>query len=311
MYTTDTIFVAGAKGLVGSALVRQLNYQGFHKLLTPSTLEVDLSDQKQTHAFFAKQKPNYVFLAAAKVGGILANNTSRYDFIYKNLAIAANVVEAARVHGTKRLLFLGSSCIYPKLCPQPMKEEHLLTSALEPTNEPYAIAKIAGVKLVEACNAQYKTDFLSCMPTNLYGPNDNFDLTSSHVLPAMIRKFHEAKANNEPVTVWGSGSPRREFLHVDDAARAMVTIMNRAVRGQFKGDLINIGCGKDVSIKELALLVQKAVGHTGSIVWDASKPDGTPQKLLNVDRLLSFGWTPSVELSEGIKHTYQWLLGAK
>jgi nucleoside-diphosphate-sugar epimerase len=250
-----------------------------------------------------------VVFAAVKVGGIIANDTWRYDFILQNLMMAANVIEAARVHGTKRLLFLGSSCIYPRLAPQPMSEDCLLTGPLEPTNEPYALAKIAGVKLVENCNRQYGTDFISAMPTNLYGPGDNFDLTSSHVLPAMIRKFHEAKAAGHlPVTLWGSGAPRREFLHVDDLAEACLFILQQVHAGVVPGDLVNVGCGQDLSIAELAHLVQKTVAHQGTITWDRSKPDGTPRKLQNVSRLSLLGWHARIPLAQGVAEAYRWFL---
>jgi GDP-L-fucose synthase len=309
MKPTDKIFIAGHNGLVGSALARALRQRGFANLVLRSRAEMDLCRQLPVDDFFAREKPAYVLFAAAKVGGILANDTYRYDFIYQNLVTAVNVIEAARKHGTRKLLFLGSSCIYPRLAAQPMREEDLLTGPLEQTNEPYAIAKIAGIKLVENCNRQYGTDYISCMPTNLYGPGDNFDLTSSHVLPAMIRKFHQAKlAGQAPVTLWGSGSPRREFMHVDDLADACLFVLEHVKAGAVPGDLINIGCGDDQTIEELALLVQRTVGHTGSIEWDRSKPDGTPRKLQDVSRLRGLGWKASIGLADGLASTYRWFL---
>lgn len=309
MQPDDPIFIAGHNGLVGSALVRVLRARGFTNLLLRTRAELDLCRQAAVEAFFARERPAYVLFAAAKVGGIVANNTWRYDFIHQNLLMATNVIEAARVHGAKRLLFLGSSCIYPKHAPQPMPEDCLLSGPLEPTNEPYAIAKIAGVKLVENCNRQYGTDFISAMPTNLYGPGDNFDLTSSHVLPAMIRKFHEAKlAGHAPVTLWGSGTPRREFLHVDDLAEACVVILRRVKAGMFPGDLVNVGCGEDVSIGQLALLVQEIVGHRGGIIWDPTKPEGTPRKLQDVTRVRQVDWAPAIPLREGVASTYRWFV---
>jgi GDP-L-fucose synthase len=307
MNTSDKIFVAGHSGLVGSALVRALTAQGYHNLLLPTRKTCDLTQQQAVDDLFAAEHPDYVFFAAAKVGGIVANDTWRYDFMVQNLQMAVHVIEAARRTKTRKLLFLGSSCIYPKLCPQPMREDALLTGPLEPTNEPYALAKIAGLKLVENCNRQYHSNFISCMPTNLYGPGDNFDLTSSHVLPAMIRKFHEAKLDdNKPVTLWGSGTPKREFLFVDDLADACLFIMKNVNAGQVPGDLINIGCGRDQSIAELATLVQRIVGHTGDLLWDASKPDGTPRKLQEVSRLSALGWQAKVTLADGITSTYEW-----
>ncbi len=309
MHPTDKIFIAGHNGLVGSGLVRALHAKGFTNLVLRSRSELDLCRQQAVDDFFAGEKPAYVLFAAAKVGGILANDTYRYDFIHQNLMMSAHVIEAARINGVRKVLFLGSSCIYPKLAPQPMKEEHLLTGALEQTNEPYAIAKIAGLKLVENCNRQYGTNFISGMPTNLYGPGDNFDLTSSHVLPAMMRKFHEAKlAGQTPVTLWGSGTPKREFLHVDDLADACLFVLQNVTSGAVPGDLINIGCGEDLSIAELAELVQRTVGHTGRIEWDRSKPDGTPRKLQDVSRLKGLGWTAKIPLAEGLASTYGWFL---
>ncbi len=309
MNPSDKIYIAGHHGLVGSALIRALRARGFTNLVTRSHAELDLCRQAAVETFFAAEKPDVVLFAAAKVGGIVANNTWRYDFIHQNLLMAANVIETSRVQGVKKLLFLGSSCIYPKFAPQPMPEDCLLTGVLEPTNEPYAIAKIAGVKLVENCNRQYGTEFISAMPTNLYGPGDNFDLTSSHVLPAMIRKFHEAKlAGNAPVTLWGSGTPRREFLHVDDMAEACVFILRQVKAGMFPGDLVNVGCGEDLSVAALATLVQDVVGHQGQIAWDQSKPDGTPRKLQDVTRLRTAGWTARIPLKEGMAATYRWFL---
>jgi GDP-L-fucose synthase len=310
------IYIAGHRGLVGSAIVRRLGKDGYNNLITRTRQELDLTDQLAVKEFFEKEKPKYVFLAAAKVGGIMANNTYPAEFIYINLQIEANIIHFAHLNGVKKLLFLGSSCIYPKFAPQPMKEEHLLTGILEPTNEPYAIAKIAGIKMCEAYNRQYGdnpaaykrsdfTRFISVMPTNLYGPGDNFDLETSHVLPAIIRKFHEAKLdNNRPVELWGTGSPMREFLHVDDLANACVYLMDNYNELEF----VNVGTGTDVTIKELAETIQKVVGHKGEVKWDSSKPDGTPRKLLDVSKLHSLGWKHSIELEEGIKSTYEWYL---
>jgi GDP-L-fucose synthase len=299
------IFVAGHRGLVGSALVRRLQSAGFDNLLTRSRGELDLTDRAAVDDFFQTERPEYVFAAAAKVGGILANNTYPADFIRDNLAIALNLIDAAHHVRVRKLLFLSSSCVYPKFAPQPMKEEHLLTGALEPTNEPYAIAKIAGMKLCESYHRQYQDAFFSALPTNLYGPNDNFDLQTSHVLPALIRKFHDAKERGEAnVTLWGTGTPRREFLHVDDLADACVFLMERYDRPE----PINIGVGEDVSISELANIVADVVGFTGSVVYDDSKPDGTPRKLLDVSKLASLGWRASIDLRDGIAATYHWYL---
>ena len=299
------IFVAGHRGLVGSAISRRLRAEGHDGLIERTSSELDLRDRGAVEDLFAAERPEYVFLAAAKVGGILANATYPADFLRDNLAIQLNVIDAAYRHGAKKLLFLGSSCIYPKFAPQPIKEEYLLTGALEPTNEAYAIAKISGIKLCQAYNAQHGTDFVSAMPTNLYGPNDNFDLKSSHVLPALIRKFHEAKEQEEPaVSVWGTGTPRREFLHVDDLADACV-YLSREYSGS---EMVNVGVGRDVSIAELAGLVRDAVGYEGQIVYDTSKPDGTPRKLLDVSRLESLGWAARIPLKEGIEQTYAWYL---
>jgi len=299
------IYVAGHTGLVGSAIVRRLEADGYANIITRTIDELNLLDQQAVESFFASERPEYVFLAAAKVGGILANKTKKADFIYENLQIQNNIIHSAWKNGVTKLLFLGSSCIYPKLCPQPIKEEYLLTGSLEDTNDAYALAKIAGIKMCQSYNAQYGTNFISVMPTNLYGPNDNFDLESSHVLPAMIRKFHEAKVAGAPqVTLWGTGTPRREFLHVDDLAAAVVYLMQ-----QHDGsDIVNIGTGEDVTIKELAELIKKEVGYEGEIVWDATKPDGTPRKWLDVSRLHSLGWKHGISLREGIHGTYAWFL---
>lgn len=296
------IFVAGHRGMVGSAIVRRLQQAGFHNLLTRSSAELDLRNQSAVAAFFEAECPEYVFLAAAKVGGILANNTYRAEFLYDNLMIQNNVIHQSHVHGVKKLLFLGSSCIYPKMAPQPLKEEYLLTGLLEPTNEPYAIAKIAGIKMCDAYRSQYGSNFISVMPTNLYGPNDNYDLQHSHVLPAMLRKFHEAKLNGAAaVTLWGSGSPLREFLHADDMADACVYLMQSFDEAGF----VNIGVGEDISIKELAELIRGIVGYEGTIVWDAEKPDGTPRKLMDVSKLKGLGWQAKIGLEEGIRAVYQ------
>lgn len=304
-----SVYVAGHRGLVGSAIVRALKARGYTNLLLRTRQELDLLRQDQVERFFAEHKPVYVYLAAARVGGIQANNTYRAEFIYQNLATALNIIEAARVNGTKKLLFLGSSCIYPRLCPQPMKEEHLLTSALEPTNEPYAIAKIAGVKLIENYNRQYGTGWLSAMPTNLYGPGDNYDLNSSHVLPALLRKFHEAKeAGNAPVQMWGTGSALREFLYVDDLADACCFLMENVPAGAAPLDLYNVGSGLEVSIRDLALIIQRVTGHQGELRWDPSKPDGTPRKLLDTSLLGSLGWKMTTSLEEGIRRTYDYFL---
>jgi len=303
MDKTDKIYVAGHRGLVGSAIVRALRNEGYTNVLCRTHVELNLANQQRVNDFFAKEKPVYVFLAAAKVGGIHANNVYRGEFIYQNLIIQANVIEAARLAGVKRLLFLGSSCIYPRECPQPMKEEYLLTGPLEQTNEPYAVAKIAGIKQCESYNRQYGTDFATVMPTNLYGPNDNFDLQNSHVLPALIRKVHEAKMSGaKQVVVWGTGAPKREFLHVDDMASACLFMMKKTGYTE----MVNIGSGQEVSIKELITLVCEAVGYTGEIVYDASKPDGTMRKLLDTSRLENLGWRAQINLRMGISHTYQW-----
>lgn len=302
MHPTDKIYVAGHRGMVGSAILKRLQELGYSRFVLRTSEELDLRNQAQVFSFFQQEKPDYVFLAAARVGGILANNTFRAEFIYDNLQIEANVIHAAYLSGVKKLMFLGSSCIYPRLAPQPIKESYLLTGPLEPTNEPYAIAKIAGIKLCEAYRAQYGCHFISVMPTNLYGIHDNFDLATSHVLPALLRKFHEAKLNHAPeVVVWGTGKPRREFLYVDDLADACVYLMNL----EEEPDLVNIGTGEDLSIAELATLIQKIVGYTGKVVYDTSKPDGTPRKLLDVSLLHSLGWRHKTPLEEGIRKVYE------
>jgi GDP-L-fucose synthase len=295
------IFVAGHRGMVGSALVRRLQAGGYANVLTASRAELDLLDQRAVHEFLTREKPDYVFIAAAKVGGIQANNVQRADFIYQNLVIEANLVHGAHLAGVQRLMFLGSSCIYPRDCPQPIREEYLLTGPLEATNEPYAIAKIAGIKLCESYNRQHGRQYVSVMPTNLYGPNDNYDLANSHVLPALIRKAHEAKLRGDAeYVVWGSGTPRREFLFVDDLADACVHLMERG----WDGELVNIGTGEDVTIRELAEAVMRVVGFEGRIVFDATKPDGTPRKLLDVSRLAALGWCARTPLEEGIRLAY-------
>lgn len=295
------IYVAGHKGMVGSAIVRHLQSKGFQNLVMRRSAELDLRNQADTQRFFETEKPDYVFLAAAKVGGILANDTLRGEFLYDNLMIQNNVVYAAWKCGVKKLLFLGSSCIYPKLAAQPLKEAYLLTGLLEPTNEPYAIAKIAGIKLCDAFRSQYGCNFISVMPTNLYGPNDNYDLKNSHVLPALIRKFHEAKIGGKPsVEIWGTGSPRREFMHVDDLADACIYLMEH----YNEEGPINIGVGEDITIKELALIIKDIVGFTGELVFDPSKPDGTPRKLMDISRLKAMGWEARIGLRQGIEQVY-------
>ena len=305
MEKNSKIYVAGHRGLVGSAIVRKLKLEGFNNLLTATSNELDLREQAATRDFFAQEQPDYVFLAAARVGGILANNTYPADFIYQNLMIEANVIESARLSGVDKLLCLGSTCIYPKMAPQPLKEEYLLTGPLEPTNEWYAVAKIAGIKMCQAYQRQYGSKFISAMPTNLYGPEDNFDLETSHVMPALIRKFHEAKINDQPtVTVWGSGKPLREFLHVDDCAAACMFLME-----EYNGEgIVNIGVGEDVSIAELASMVGEAVGYKGEIVYDSSKLDGTPRKLVDPSKINGLGWRAGISLRGGIRSTYQWFL---
>ncbi|MCF8341247.1 MAG: GDP-L-fucose synthase [Chitinophagaceae bacterium] len=302
MNKSSKIYIAGHRGMVGSALHRNLLADGFTNFVVKTSSELDLRNQEAVARFFEEEKPEYVFLAAAKVGGILANNTYRGAFLYENLMIQNNIIHSSYLNGVKKLLFLGSSCIYPKMAPQPLKEDYLLTGILEPTNEPYAIAKIAGIKMCDAYRSQYGCNFISVMPTNLYGPNDNYDLKNSHVLPAMIRKFHEAKVNNEPsVTIWGTGKPKREFLHADDLAAACVYLM----QNYNEEGLVNIGTGEDVEIGELAEMVKKVVGFTGTIENDLSKPDGTPRKLMDVSKLHGFGWKHTIDLFEGLKSVYK------
>lgn len=302
MQKNAKIYIAGHKGMVGSAILRNLEREGFTNIITRNSKELNLINQQDVHDFFREEKPDYVFLAAAKVGGIHANNTFRAEFLYNNLMMECNVIHAAYLSGVKKLLFLGSTCIYPKLAPQPLKEEYLLTGTLEQTNEPYAIAKIAGIKLCESYRRQYNCDYISVMPTNLYGPNDNYDLNNSHVLPALIRKFHEAKIQNLPsVTIWGSGTPLREFLHVDDLAAACIFLMET----YSDEGLVNIGVGDDITIKDLALLIKDIVGYTGDLTFDATKPDGTPRKLVDVSRLHSLGFIAKIGLREGITSVYK------
>ncbi|MCC5466715.1 GDP-L-fucose synthase [Pelosinus baikalensis] len=299
------IYIAGHGGLVGTAILSKLKNHLYKNIIFRTSKELDLRNQEAVAAFFAIEQPEYVFMAAAKVGGILANDTYPANFIYDNVMMQANIINAAYQNKVKKLLFLGSSCIYPKLAPQPIKEEYLLTGELEATNAPYAIAKIAGITMCQAYNEQYGTTFISVMPTNLYGPNDNFDLASSHVLPALIRKFHEAKMNHlSNVEIWGTGKPRREFLHVDDLADACLFLMNQYQDNQ----PLNIGVGKDISIAELATLIAAVVGYSGNIMYNTAMPDGTPRKLLDVSKLADLGWRPSIELEDGIRRTYQWYL---
>jgi GDP-L-fucose synthase len=302
MELSSKIFIAGHRGMVGSAILRRLQAGGYSNFVLRTSDELDLRNQQQVNEFFRTEKPEYVFLAAARVGGILANNVYRADFIYENIMIQNNVIHASYVNNVKKLLFLGSSCIYPKMATQPMKEEYLLTGLLEHTNEPYAIAKIAGIKMCDAYRAQYGCDFISVMPTNLYGPNDNYDLQNSHVLPALIRKCHEAKVNNQPsVTMWGTGKPKREFLHADDLADACYYLMQH----YDEEGLVNIGTGEDLEIGELALMIKEIVGFDGDIILDTTKPDGTPRKLLDVSKLHSLGWKHKIDLKEGLKMVYQ------
>lgn len=302
MNLDSKVYIAGHRGMVGSAIERFLRSKGFSNIITRTSTELDLRNQQAVHDFFKSEQPDYVFLAAAKVGGIMANNTYRADFIYENLMIEANIIHAAFLYKVQKLLFLGSSCIYPKMAPQPLKEESLLTGLLEHTNEPYAIAKISGIKLCEAYRDQYGCNFISAMPTNLYGPNDNYDLQKSHVLPAMIRKFHNAKVNGAPrVELWGDGSPLREFLHVDDLAEACVHLMENYDEKLF----VNVGTGTDLSIKELAILVKDIIGYDGEIIWDSSKPNGTPRKLMDVSRINEFGWKHKIDLPIGITKVYE------
>ena len=302
MNKSSKIYVSGHRGMVGSAIVRKLEEQGYQNLLLRTSKELDLRNQAAVNNFFEAEKPEYVFIAAAKVGGIQANNVYRADFLYDNLMIEANLIHASHEHEVSKLLFLGSSCIYPKMAPQPLKEEYLLTDYLEPTNEPYAIAKIAGIKLCENYQRQYGDNFISAMPTNLYGPNDNYDLNNSHVLPALLRKFHTAKhEGHDSVEIWGTGSPKREFLHVDDLADACLVLMN-----QYEGtDWFNVGTGEDISIKDLALMIKKVVGFQGELKFDSSKPDGTPRKLMDVSKIHQAGWRHKISLEEGIAAVYE------
>jgi len=307
MNKSSRVFIAGHRGLVGSAILRKLASEGYQNILTRTSKELDLTIQNNVYRFFEKNRPEYVFLAAAKVGGILANSHYPADFIYRNLMIQTNVIHAAYLHGAKKLLFLGSSCIYPRFAPQPMKEEYLMTGELEPTNEPYATAKIAGIRMCQSYNRQYGTHFVSVMPTNLYGQNDNFNLETSHVLPALIRKFHEAVLRKDThVTLWGTGSPYREFLHVDDLADACLFLM----LAYDSNEIINIGTGKDITIRELAEIVKGITGFQGKIVWDITKPDGTPRKLLDTSKIQALGWQPKITLAEGIKLTYDWYISS-
>jgi len=302
MEAKDKIYVAGHRGMVGSAIVRRLQKDGYNNLVFRTSAELDLRDQTAVSKFFADVQPDYVFLAAAKVGGIMANNTYRGQFIYENLMIQNNVIHQAYVNNVKKLMFLGSSCIYPKMALQPMKEEYLLTGSLEPTNQPYAVAKIAGIEMCDAYRAQYGSNFISVMPTNLYGPNDNYDLNNSHVLPAMLRKMHEAKINNKPeVILWGTGTPRREFLHADDMADACFFLMQH----YNEPGPINIGVGEDISIKELAELIKQIVDYKGDLVFDTTKPDGTPRKLMDVTKLHGYGWKALINLKDGIRKVYK------
>jgi GDP-L-fucose synthase len=302
MDKNDKIYVAGHRGMVGSAIVRKLKKEGFNNILTKRSGELDLRSQSETEVFFETEKPDYVFLAAAKVGGIVANNTYRAEFLYDNLMIQNNVIHNSYKNKVTKLMFLGSSCIYPKMAPQPLREDALLTGLLEPTNEPYAIAKIAGIKMCDAYRDQYGCNFISVMPTNLYGPNDNYDLKNSHVLPALIRKFHEAKINGqETVEIWGTGSPKREFMHVDDLASACFFLMQNFNDSGF----VNIGVGKDISIKDLALLIKNIVGYKGDLTFDTSKPDGTPRKLMDVSKLEKLGFRYNIEIEDGIRSVYE------
>lgn len=302
MEKLSKIYIAGHRGMVGSSILRALQAKGYSNFVLKTSAELDLRNQQAVADFFALEKPDYVFLAAAKVGGIVANNTYRADFIYENMMIQSNVIHQAYLNGVKKLLFLGSSCIYPKLAPQPLKEEYLLTGLLEPTNEPYAIAKIAGIKMCDAYREQYGCNFISVMPTNLYGPNDNYDLNNSHVLPALLRKFITAKNNGDSeVTIWGTGSPLREFLHADDLAAACLFLMDN----HNEAGLVNIGVGEDISILDLAKMVKQIVGFEGEIITDTSKPDGTPRKLMDVSKLTNLGWKASISLEEGIKKVFE------
>lgn len=307
MNKKDKIYIPGHTGLVGSAIYRKLQNKGYTNIITRTRKQLNLFNAQKVANFFQKEKPDYVFLAAAKVGGIQANSNYPADFIFQNITIQNNIIHNAYLTEVKKLLFLGSSCIYPKYAPQPIKEKYLLTGELEPTNEPYAIAKIAGIKMCQAYNKQYGTNFISVMPTNLYGPNDNFDLETAHVLPALLRKFHEAKIKKSPtVTVWGTGKPKREFLYVDDLADACIFLMNN----YNESEIINIGTGKDVSIQELAKLIKKTTSYKGKIIWDNTKPDGTYSKQLNVNKINKLGWKYKTNLEKGIKYTYEWLSNA-
>jgi GDP-L-fucose synthase len=306
MEKSAKIYVAGHRGMVGSAIVRELENLGYENVLVRTSAELDLRNQAAVEAFYAAEKPEYVFVSAAKVGGILANNTYRAEFLYDNLSIQNNLIHFAHVYGVKKLLFLGSSCIYPKLAPQPLKEDYLLSGLLEPTNEPYAIAKITGIKMCEAYRDQYGCNFISAMPTNMYGPNDNYHPENSHVLPALIRKFHEAKVSGSDfVTIWGDGSPFREFLYADDLANALVYLMLNYNEKEF----VNVGFGDEIAIKDLALMIQKVVGFEGRLMFDTSKPNGTPRKLMDSSRLFATGWKPKTQLEEGIKLAYQDFVG--
>jgi GDP-L-fucose synthase len=307
MNKKSKVYIAGHRGMVGSAILENLKENGYNNFLTAASKELDLRNQQATNVFLAEHKPDVVIIAAARVGGILANNDYPWQFLYDNLMIEANLINASHQNNVQHLIFLGSSCIYPKMAPQPLKEEYLMTGPLEPTNEWYAVAKIAGIKLCQSLNKQYGRKYISMMPTNLYGPRDNFDLKTSHVLPAMIRKFHEAKENDHAaVPLWGSGSPMREFLHVEDLAESVRFVME--YEGKLDYDLINAGTGKDLTIKELAQTVQIVVGHKGEIHWDSTKPDGTPRKLMDVSRINELGWKANIDLEEGIRNTYQWFL---
>src|SRR3990167_4037133 len=308
MNINSKIYVAGHTGLAGSAIYRNLQMKGYKNLIYRTHAELDLTKQQAVYDFFRAEQPDYVFLAAAKVGGIYANNTFRGEFIYQNLAIQTNIIDAAYQHHVKRLLFLGSSCSYPRACAQPILEEYLLSGPLEPTNEPYAIAKIAGIKLCESYHIQYGVDFISVIPTNIYGINDKFDLETSHVLPALMRKMHESKINKDPnVTLWGSGTPKREFLYADDMADACLFIMNQE---GFK-EMVNIGSGSEISIREVSELIRETVGYKGNLTFDTSKPDGMPRKLLDTQKLTQLGWKPQTSLKEGLKRTYQWYLSSQ
>ena len=311
MNRNDKIYIAGHRGMAGSAIKRNLESKGYHNFIIRNHSELDLTNQQAVNNFFETERPEYVFLAAAKVGGILANSTYPAEFIYENIMIEANVIHAAYTNGVKKLLFLGSSCIYPRLAPQPLKEDYLLKGELEVTNEAYAVAKIAGIRMCKHYNQQYGMNFISVMPTNLYGPNDNYDLETSHVMAALIRKFHEAKMNNAPqIIVWGTGAPRREFLHVDDMADACVYLMENYDAPDI-GEFVNIGVGEDLTIRELAELIGDIVGYKGEIVYDTTKPDGTPQKLLDVSRLCRLGWKARISLRDGIEQTYEWYVNNK